>query len=387
MKLQERQSPFSDYAMRDGLRRFARKLKEGRGVTVAFLGGSVTEGAGASDGERTSYRALTCRYLTERYPLSSPKFVNAAIGGTDSVYGAFRLKEHVLRQGLPIDLLFVEFAVNDAGDRDASVRAMEGIVRQARRACPDIDICFLYTARKEDVELFRTEGKEQANVDHHEEVAERYRLPSVHIAREIYRRVAAGEIGWERISGDNVHPNDFGYALYAEFLRDFLDTALRTEDGGAPEPGKETPDPAPLHPLSYAVADLRSPHEIGQAEGWEKLEDWTFEHVCYWKLPGRILFGNRIGASFRFDFYGTAVGFSMLAGIDLGNVDYSIDGGPFQTAELFDEKCADFYRPKIVLLADSLAPGAHSLDIRISESRHALSEGHAVRLLNFLVNG
>lgn len=59
---------FTDYRIRDGLNRTAQKLNGGQPVTVAFIGGSVTVGAGSSDPSQTSYLALTCRYLELRYP-------------------------------------------------------------------------------------------------------------------------------------------------------------------------------------------------------------------------------------------------------------------------------------------------------------------------------
>lgn len=123
---------FHDYCTHDGLSRIANKLAKGQQATVAFIGGSVTVGEGASDSEATSYRALTYRYLERRFPNVAFTFINAAIGGTTSTYGAFRLEDHVLDHG-GVDLLFVEFAVNDAGNRIESIRAMEGIVRNAKR--------------------------------------------------------------------------------------------------------------------------------------------------------------------------------------------------------------------------------------------------------------
>ncbi|MCL6459473.1 MAG: SGNH/GDSL hydrolase family protein, partial [Gorillibacterium sp.] len=206
---------FSSYTIRGGMRTAAQKLHSSEEMTIAFIGGSVTEGAGASDGENTSYRAITCRYLEQRFPAVAFTFINAAIGGTDSVYGAYRLGQDVLQYG-PIDLLFVEFAVNDAGNRSESLRAMEGIVRHAKRITPQTDICFLYMANKTGLEQFCANGRVQNNIYHHEEVAEHYQLPSVSIALAIYRRIAAGLIEWEQISGDEVHPNDAGYALYAQ---------------------------------------------------------------------------------------------------------------------------------------------------------------------------
>ncbi|PYI56231.1 SGNH/GDSL hydrolase family protein [Paenibacillus flagellatus] len=379
----EKQS--ADYALRSGMRRFAGKLKPGGAVTVAFLGGSVTAGAGSSDGEKTSYRALTCDYLRRRFPETSFAFVNAAIGGTDSTYGAFRLREHVLAKG-PIDALFVEFAVNDGGDRAESIRAMEGIVRHAKRAAPEIDLCFLYTANRPTAERYGQEGRMQSNVYHHEEVAEHYGIPSVRIAETVYRMIAAGSLRWEHISGDSVHPNDYGYSLYADCIRAFLDEALPTAAGHAAEPPAAPPER--IDPFCYERGSMPEPAAAAdEAAGFRTVKGWTAERTCNWSPPADIVVGDRPGDSLRFRFSGTAAGVSLLAGMDTGRLDVSIDGEPYRTIELFDEYCPKFYRPKIAMLAKGLDPGEHTVSLRVSEGRHEGSEGTAVRLLRLLVNG
>ena len=72
--------------------------------TVAFMGGSITEMEG--------YRPLVCEQLQKRFPKTRFTFINAGISPTTSTTGAFRFEHDVLSKG-PIDLLFLEFAVND----------------------------------------------------------------------------------------------------------------------------------------------------------------------------------------------------------------------------------------------------------------------------------
>ena len=59
----------------------------------------------------------------------------------------FRLQRDVLSKG-PIDLFFLEFAVNDDQDAghsyDECIRGMEGIIRQVRNANPCTDIVVTY---------------------------------------------------------------------------------------------------------------------------------------------------------------------------------------------------------------------------------------------------
>ena len=91
---------------------------------VAFIGGSITEMNG--------YRPLVCELLQRRFPKSEFLFTNAGIASTCSTTGAFRLQRDVLNKGR-VDLLFVEFAVNDQEDaqhtRRECIRGLEGIVR------------------------------------------------------------------------------------------------------------------------------------------------------------------------------------------------------------------------------------------------------------------
>lgn len=372
------------YIMRRGLGRTARLLREKKPVNVAFIGGSVTAGAGASDTESTSYRARTCRYMLDRYPEVPIRLYHAAIGGTDSTYGAFRLQEHLFRQGTP-DLLFVEFAVNDNGSRTAAIRGMEGIVRQALAHHPGMEIVFLYTASRAGSEEYLRSGMPQANVSHHEEVAERYGIPSVHIAEDIYRRIRNGQLRWEDISGDDVHPNDEGYCLYASVIRAFLEDALQMEAAAASDERGLLPQP--IDPWCYAAARLLPHSALKHVAGGRSLPAWSPEKTCNWMPPADVLVLEGTGAGMSFPFEGTAVGLVILAGEETGELEVSVDGSPFTSYPVFDRYCTQFYRPKILMLADGLPPGFHHVSVRIPEERHPESKGHLLHVQGLMVNG
>jgi hypothetical protein len=121
---------------RGGLPNVYAKLKAGKEVRIAYLGGSITE--------QNGWRPKTLDWYRKQFPTAHIVEINAAIGGTGSDLGVYRVRQDVL--GHQPDLLFVEFAVNDSGAPvDRILKAMEGIVRQTWRAQPTTDICFVYT--------------------------------------------------------------------------------------------------------------------------------------------------------------------------------------------------------------------------------------------------
>src|SRR5436189_4786807 len=86
---------------RGGLPNVLAKLKAGLEVRIAYLGGSIT----AQDG----WRPKTLNWFRDHFAPARVIEINAAIGGTGSDLGVFRLQHDVLDQRP--DLLFIEFAV------------------------------------------------------------------------------------------------------------------------------------------------------------------------------------------------------------------------------------------------------------------------------------
>jgi lysophospholipase L1-like esterase len=119
-----------------------RRADAGERLTIAFLGGSLTWGANASDPQRTGYRALVGNRFTQAYPHAHFKFVDAAIGGTGAQLGLFRLDRDVLRH--KPDLLFLDFTVNDGiyATSPDTLAAHEAIVRRmiGEAPCPVIQM-------------------------------------------------------------------------------------------------------------------------------------------------------------------------------------------------------------------------------------------------------
>ena len=169
---------------------------------VAFIGGSITEMNG--------YRPMVCRDLEKRFPGTKFTFTAAGIASTCSTTGAFRLREDVLTRG-PVDLFFIEYAVNDDGDaghaRRECIRGMEGIVRQVRRHNPNADMVITHFVSPRLLSQLQS-GRTPLSIRAHEDVARHYDIATIHLAKEIAEQITAGKITWRKFGGTHLIPID-----------------------------------------------------------------------------------------------------------------------------------------------------------------------------------
>ena len=108
-----------------------RKAERGEDITVAVIGGSITEGTisnGSKDGEvpqKLAYAEIFRRWWADRFPQTKVNFVNAGIGGTDSYLGVHRLRMDVLSK--KPDVVLVEYAVNDDGSKPLYIGSYDSL--------------------------------------------------------------------------------------------------------------------------------------------------------------------------------------------------------------------------------------------------------------------
>lgn len=358
---------FTDYVMRGNLMRSYARFAAGGPARVVFMGGSVTT---------RQWRNPLMEDLTDRFPQTQFDFVMAGIGGTDANLGAFRLPEQVFGRG-KVDLFFLEFAVNGGG-----VRAMEGIVRQAKRLNPDIDIVILYFASTGHCASY-TKGQIPGIVQEHEKVAEHYGIPALYLYREVARRIEQGKIKWEDFSGDSVHPNQNGCDIYTQCIEDFLDTNWKDPKLAPVAPA---PLPEPLDPLCYENGRFIPLEQAVVKQGFTREPKWTVKPTCNFAPPVDVLACTEPGSELSLAFEGRAIGIYSIIGMDAGIIEYSIDGQPFQQADQFDHYCPMFHRPQYKVFASDLAPGKHTIVLRSAAQRNEKSVGNAIRILKFMAN-
>ena len=99
------------------IKRVLQQLRDGKPTTIAFLGGSITQGAGAVPSQEMCYARKTYEAICERYTPdhgAHVRYIKAGVGGTPCQLGIIRYDRDITRNGaVQPDLIIVEFAVND----------------------------------------------------------------------------------------------------------------------------------------------------------------------------------------------------------------------------------------------------------------------------------
>jgi lysophospholipase L1-like esterase len=349
---------------------------------VAFIGGSITEMNG--------YRPMVCEMLQKRFPNTDFEFTAAGISSTCSTTGAMRLQSDVLSKG-PVDLLFVEFAVNDDQDaghaRRECIRGLEGIIQQCRRHNPKMDIVVTYFVNPGMRDQLQA-GETPLSIGAHSDVTKHHGVSTIHLAREVGERITAKTLTWEVFGG--THPKPAGNRICADMIDELLMEAWKKplDDENA----KAVPHRTPAKPLdegSYGNGRFVNPEKATVKNDWA----WS---VPAWKsLPGgkrgrfteiRMLHAEKSGAELTLKFEGRAIGAYVVAGPDAGILEASVDNGPFEKRELFHRFSRGLHYPRTVIFASDLKPGPHTLRLRVSSEKNTDSKGTAARIIQFVAN-
>ncbi len=360
------------FELRNGLANCQAAFEKNGTGRVAFLGGSITYNGG--------WRDELTRYLRQRFPKTKFEFIAAGIPSVGSNGHAFRLRRDILARG-PVDLVFVEAAVNDGsnipGQPALMLRSMEGVVRHLRVANPVTDIVQMHFVMPQHLADYKA-GRTPMPIELHEKVAQHYGCPSLNLTREVADRIEAGEFTWK--SGfNNVHPPPFGQRVYSNSMTRMLDSAFA--QASAPR----------SHSTPKALIDQRS-YWQGR---FGKLEDAIlvkgFSLVPHWRpAKGKTREGfvnvpaldaSEPGSQFVYSFEGTAFGLFLAAGYDSCVLEFSVDDGPWVRKDTHTRWSNSLHLPWPLILVDGLENGSHKIAVRTTDQVKTRTALHVIHVL------
>ncbi|MFD2556457.1 SGNH/GDSL hydrolase family protein [Sphingobacterium tabacisoli] len=302
--------------VRRGVPNFLAKLSKGEEVTVAFIGGSLTQA-------NYCYRQQVAGFMQRQYPRVRFTWINAGVSGTGTDLGAFRIKEQVLSQSP--DLVIIDFAVNGA-----YAAGMEGMIRQILRHDPATDICLVYALLGAQTKVYQ-DGQLPATVQELETLAAYYRIPSVHLGMEIADLEFKQKLLWKGtateagnrllFSNDGVHPLKEGGNLYAAAIARAL-VKMKTEMQSA-----EMTIITPLFTGDWDNAGMYYPEDIAVFdEAWRSIPTANSRLRAFEGWFDKVMTANTINAMFSFSFEGDLFGFFDIGGPEMGQLEIWVDG-------------------------------------------------------------
>ncbi|MDY8025083.1 SGNH/GDSL hydrolase family protein [Paenibacillus polymyxa] len=206
------------------------KARRGEKVTVAYIGGSITQGAGAVPIHENCYAYQSYALFKQKFGKNggeSVQLVKAGVGGTPSELGIVRYDRDVLRGGtVEPDIVVVEFAVNDAGDETKGI-CYESLVLKALNAPNKPAVILLFSVFVNDWNL----QERLSPVGWH------YDLPMISVKDAVEEQFRLAKAGGNVISKrqfffDIYHPANAGHRVMADclgWLFDIVDEASPDE--------------------------------------------------------------------------------------------------------------------------------------------------------------
>ena len=198
------------------VKRVIEKAKNGEDVTIAYIGGSITQGACAKPINTECYAMQSFLKFKKRFGKDNGDnvhFVKAGLGGTCSELGMIRYERDVLADGKnKPDLVVIEFAVNDEGDETKGV-SFESLVLKCLKAENAPAVVLLFSVFANDLNLQERLAP----------IGEHYGLPMVSVRNALVPQFSLSTEEGRVISKrqyfyDLFHPTNIGHQIMADCL-------------------------------------------------------------------------------------------------------------------------------------------------------------------------
>ena len=379
---------------REGVGNFLTKLKAGKTVTVAYLGGSIT----AMNG----WRNMTTKWLQAANTNATVKEVHASIGGTGSDLGAFRVGHDALRH--KPDLLFVEFATNDSGRKPEDIwRSMEGIVRRTWKQDSQTDIVFVYTITIAMTNDYLN-GMCNRSASAMEQLADHYGIPSICFgplvtkylaanklvmsAKQYENAVSKDDLDREKkikeliandprilFARDGVHPSEKGHQLYLISVANGF-----REMWHAPAVNHARHLAKPFIEDNLEAAKMVPVRPEMLYGSWRKLAENDSKMKSFSNRTGDIWYAREPGDTLTFKFKGKCCKIYDLLGPDGGQLWITVDGvRTKRPVPRFDSYCTS-HRIATLGIYDG-KDGVHEVQIEVDKNEPS-RQSVAFRLQN-----
>ncbi|WP_249181120.1 SGNH/GDSL hydrolase family protein [Burkholderia vietnamiensis] len=188
------------------------KAAAGQPITIAAIGGSVTQGAWCTQ-PQFCYVNRVFGWWQATFPQSKMTLINAGVAQTDSAFGAQRVQHDVLQYNP--DFVIVDFDVNDQWNSN-STASYRDLVKQILDAPSHPAVIMLAV-------MDRSGHNAQ---DWHMPVMQEFNLPYVSEKNALLPEEQSGQLNPVDRTADPIHPNDLGHEVLAELVAYRLQSSM-----------------------------------------------------------------------------------------------------------------------------------------------------------------
>lgn len=195
-----------------------KKAKAGKDVIISYIGGSITQGAGAIPINNACYAYKSYNNFANRFEKQgNVHFIKAGVGGTPSELGMIRFDRDVIRDGLNPDIVVVEFAVNDYGD-ETNGDCYESLVRKILELPNNPGVILLFS-------VFANDENLQTRLS---PIGKHYNLPMVSVKDAVtpqfkLKKEEGRVLSKNQFFYDIYHPQNIGHTIMADCLTYLFD--------------------------------------------------------------------------------------------------------------------------------------------------------------------
>ncbi|MBR5166185.1 MAG: carbohydrate binding domain-containing protein [Ruminococcus sp.] len=192
--------------------RLTKKLEaaeSGKGLTLAYIGGSITEGK--------NYSTPFTNYIKNTFAKGSFKEINAGLSGTSSVVGLVRAENEVCSQNP--DIVVIEFSVNDHEDI-AYKKCFESLIKKFLELPSEPAVIALITRSKGGYSSQKQMEASGKALD----------IPIISMDNALTKAFNSGFLQPGDYFADEYHPHAKGGQLVADCMAYYVRQAMRTEN-------------------------------------------------------------------------------------------------------------------------------------------------------------
>lgn len=281
------------------------RAAHGEEITIAYIGGSITDGSSASPKDTSCYAYLSTKWWEDTFPDATINYINAGIGATDSYLGVHRLQDDVL--AYEPDLVITEFSVNDY--RSWNKETYESLLRAILLSDNKPAVIALLLGTEQDYNY----------ASEHAQAAFKLSVSTINYAAVLSEGRKNGSLSWADVGNpDGVHPANSGHALIAHLLTQFYCDVLSeinttaypeyvvTEDTLTKSRYEDADllyasDISPVAMEGFSQSDI--PSALSHTDGWATTTGGTISFEITSCEAGIVFYQTIDGQSGQYDVY------------------------------------------------------------------------------------